>query len=187
MRRWRMMGLVGVVALCVPATGWAQQQQQDEQGVGIVMGVPASVAALFHTSDAVAVRPELSFSHTTSTDSVVNGSTWLVGVGVSGIFYMQRVDNVRTYVSPRLTYSRTHLNISSSTANLVNSNGSNSSWGASGSYGAEFSPSDRFSVFGELGLAYSRQNATTSNTSGVPTGGSNGWGVRSAVGVIFYP
>ena len=39
---------------------------QDKGDVGISMGYPASVGVVFHMTDSVALRPEISFTHISS-------------------------------------------------------------------------------------------------------------------------
>jgi hypothetical protein len=73
------------------ATGAAAQ---DEGKVGITMGYPAAVGIIWHVSDTVAIRPELSFSGSSSetdraeniTDSESDG--WTLGTGISALFYV---------------------------------------------------------------------------------------------------
>jgi outer membrane protein with beta-barrel domain len=187
------------LALSVAARPAAAQSQatsqQEERKVGITMGFPASIGVIFHASDKVAVRPELSFSGN-STDGTSSTSTdgWSVGTGVSALFYVATHDRVRTYVSPRLTYSRITFNSSSSLPSPLLSTSSKSTgttWGGAGSFGAQYSPTPRFSVFGEVGLGFSRQTSHSSVTTLVIIPSTdvkgNSWGTRAGVGIVFYP
>jgi hypothetical protein len=89
------------------------------------MGYPASVGLMWHISERLALRPEVSFSTSTnenptsivlvgtspslmssssSTRSTSSSST--IGVGISGLFYVGKWDALRAYVAPRFVYSR---------------------------------------------------------------------------------
>src|SRR5262245_1568039 len=91
---------------------------QDDPRVGLTMGYPSAVGVLWQMNHLVALRPEFTWARTSSdspstTDPLgnpVTGSSsnnWTTGVGLSALFYIRRYDNLRTYVSPRFTYSRT--------------------------------------------------------------------------------
>jgi hypothetical protein len=170
------------------ATGAAAQ---DEGKVGITMGYPAAVGIIWHVSDTVAIRPELSFSGSSSetdraeniTDSESDG--WTLGTGISALFYVHDYDRVRTYFSPRFTYTR--IKATTSTSNGVfdsSSTGRASTYGIAGNFGAEGKIADKFSAFGEVGFGYSHGTTTTSSSS--TTSRADTWGTRAGVGVIFY-
>ena len=125
-----------------------------------------------------------------------------IGAGLSGLIYVGRWDELRTYVSPRFSYSRTRT---SGTSTGSSSEITSRSYLTSGSFGAQYSLGRRFGVFGEIGLAYTSMNTTqlltliqTISFPGVPaapitttalsraeTHGKT-WGPRSGAGVIFY-
>jgi len=70
--------------------------------------------------------------------------------------------------------------ITNSTAKATTNNA-----GGQGSFGAQYYVSNRFALFGELGVGFSHTE-TKSNLT--PTKGTSwAWGTRSAVGIIFYP
>ena len=85
---------------------------QDAAKVGLVMTSSASVAAIFHVGDAVAIRPEISIASSTTTNT--NGPTETkttnrqLTPGFSLLFYTGKWDALRTYVSPRYAYRRIH-------------------------------------------------------------------------------
>src|SRR5262245_14690443 len=105
----RFRGLLGLA--CSMIVGAAPTAgAQDSPRVGITMGYPASIGVLWHISDRVAVRPEFSFTVTdSSSESLINDEAnfWSLGTGVSVLFYSSLTDNLRTYVAPRFSYSRT--------------------------------------------------------------------------------
>ncbi|HZT76028.1 MAG TPA: hypothetical protein VFA27_05185 [Vicinamibacterales bacterium] len=115
---------------------------QDAGQVGLTMGYPASIGVIWHVSDRVAVRPEISLQQIASmstsviTSSIGFGSDvttvtnttqtttdqWAVGVGASALFYVHRWDALRTYVSPRFVYTRNaSTNVGSLTAAATSS------------------------------------------------------------------
>src|SRR5258707_12879195 len=101
--------VVGTILLML-AGGVANAQEKGQ--TGLTLGYPASVGVIFHLSDHVALRPEFSVSKSTTSDDASSPSgststgTWALGVGVSGLFYIKKRDNLREYLSPRFTYTR---------------------------------------------------------------------------------
>ena len=177
------IGTVLVLPLSVATPAGAQEHGK----AGVTMGFPASIGVIVHTTDTVALRPEFSFSKNT-TEGPTSADGWAVGTGVSALFYVASHDHVRTYVSPRITYSK----ISTTAASTFSSFTTTSTiWGGAGSFGAQYSPTPKFGLFGEVGLAYSRQTVHPGVPSfpGVssPDVKGNQWGTRAGVGVIFYP
>jgi hypothetical protein len=152
---------------------------QEHGTVGITMGYPASLGIIFHATDTVAIRPEFSFTRN-STDGDLGADSWQVGTGISALFYLASSDHVHTYVSPRLTYARSRTTVTPS-----GFSSKNTSWGLIGSFGAQYAPVRSFSVFGEIGLGYTRQSATT--TGSAVGANLNQIGTRAGVGIIFYP
>jgi hypothetical protein len=153
---------------------------QDTGKVGITMGFPASVGVIWHATHKVAVRPDSSFARNT-TEGSVSTTTWTLGMGVSALFYVSASDRVRTYVSPRYSYTRASASSTQGAISDATVNGS----GFSGSFGAEFAASSRFGVFGEVGITYARQT-TKPGIAGTEFKGTS-TGTRAGVGIIFYP
>jgi hypothetical protein len=185
--------LIAPSVAVTPAAAQGQSTSQEEGKVGITMGFPASIGVIIHATDKVAIRPELSFSTSASEGTVSSTSDgWTVGTGVSALFYVAMHDHVLTYVSPRITYSRLSTTSTSTVSTTVATFTSTTSlWSGAGSFGAQYSPTPKFSVFGEVGMAYSHQTGHSSVSSGlsVPPTDVKGhqWGTRAGVGVIFYP
>ncbi|HET7694579.1 MAG TPA: outer membrane beta-barrel protein [Vicinamibacterales bacterium] len=159
----------------------AAASAQERGDVGITMGFPASIGVLWHATDTVAIRPDLSFSGS-STDPG-DSSSWTLGTGVSALIYMGEAENVRTYFSPRLTYQRSSFSVE--TAIGGDTTRTANAWGVSGSFGAQYTPNRRFGVFGEVGFSYSRLKTDTVAFS--TEGTAHGWGTRAGIGVVFYP
>ena len=175
MRKVHVSILTVVICALVAAPAFAQQPSK----VGLTLGFPSSLGLVIPVSDNVTLRPDLSFQRTT-TDfegqfTVVDSRTAssLAG-GVSVLFYVTSVDKLRTYVSPRLAYSRA----------WSSDDTKGTAWTVTGSFGGEYSLSDRFAVFGEVGLAWAR--ATSDSSTGLSTTRSTSWATRSGIGGIIY-
>jgi Outer membrane protein beta-barrel domain len=159
---------------------------QDQGDVGINMGYPASAGVVFHLTDSVALRPEISFTRISSDSDSAFGdlstSNYTYEIGISGLLYVGRWDKLRAYVAPGYAYRRT------GGANEVDfpQIGSTTVSGHTfqGSFGAQYSLHEKFSVFGEAGLRYFTQQTRSSfSNAGVDF---RSIGSRGAVGVIFY-
>jgi hypothetical protein len=201
----RLMLAVSAVLL-VSANALAQDAGQ----IGLTLGYPTAVGVIWHVTDNVAVRPEISFA-TGSTESPVFSSVSLsdltasigeassttVTAGVSGLFYFGQWDKLRAYLSPRYTYSR----LTGSSGSTFVSDTRNSAFTVTGSFGAQYQLHRRFAVFGETGFGYTHTHSSFTSTlrlSVIPVGinvspvtqseetNSHNWGIRTAAGVIFY-
>jgi hypothetical protein len=208
-----MLRRIGCLAMLVVASLARPVLAQDDPRIGIAMGYPASVGLIWHVADGVALRPEISFTRssaeTTITTSLpvitvggvptINPATtvtvnttdqWEVGVGVSALFYVTRHDALRTYLSPRYAYTRRSSTNQASTLLPSTAFGSDSSGHfVSGSFGAQYALGRRFSVFGEVGLGYSRsESKPPALSSGIITGAatSHTLSTRSGAGVVLY-
>ena len=105
------------------------------------------------------------------------------------MFYLKKYDNVRTYVSPRVSYTRSSSTVSVSSptqGTLPDFKSTSTTTGGAGVFGAQYSPSSRFSVFGELGLAFSHRRSGSSLVTQTVSKG-NAFGTTAGVGVVFYP
>jgi hypothetical protein len=203
--RARTIGLIATFTISfLPGTGFAQ----DTPKVGLSMGYPASVGVVWQVTDSLALRPEVSVTKsssefigsslsftsggvvtTTTTSSITD--TWQVGVGLSALFYLSKHDALRTYLSPRWAYTRLSSSPSSSSNSLtsvVTSTSGHVNF-VSGSFGAQYAIGDRFSVFGEVGLGFSRTVSTPFTSSSIlALGGStsSALSTRSGAGVVVY-
>jgi hypothetical protein len=174
--------LVIVFICCLVA---ANADAQDRGRIGLTTGYPSAIGLQWHVSDRIAVRPEISFSKAdTSSDSIVDATTdfWSLGTGVSLLFFSPVTDNLRTYVAPRFSFSRTHgsSDVSTSTSD---------SYLVAGMFGAHYLLGQRFALFGELGFGYTRQtgSATTTVVTEVrTTTHGNAFATRTGIGVILY-
>ena len=185
------IGRLLACSLALVIAGATGAAAQDSGKVGITMGYPAAVGIIWHLGDKVALRPELTFSGSSSeTDRAGNvidieSDGWAFGTGISALFYLHQYDRVRTYFSPRFTYTK--IKTTSSSSNGVfdsSSTGRASTYGIAGNFGAEGRIADKFSAFGEVGFGYDHTTTSSSSSSTRTTG--NTWGTRAGVGVIFY-
>jgi hypothetical protein len=199
----RTLGLLAAITTTFLAS---TASAQDDPRVGIVMGYPASIGVMWQVTDGVALRPEVgvqkasnevtatsspSVGGATITNSSVNvNDNWQVGIGLSALFYLSKPDKLRTYISPRWAYTRTSSTSATTPASGANSTGSTGNGNfVSGSFGAQFALARRFSVFGEIGLGYSRTVvAPAGSTSATLFTESASWNLatRSGAGIVFY-
>jgi|EndMetStandDraft_3_1072993.scaffolds.fasta_scaffold27154_2 hypothetical protein len=183
MRIRRLLGLCLSLVIGLPAIAGAQ----DTPKTGIVIAYPSAFGILWHASHKVAIRPEFNVSGSSSKQSnaQVTGesSGWAVGFGLSALFYLHDQDSLRTYFVPRFQYSHASTSASSS-INTAGTDVGSDIYGGSGSFGAQYGLGKRFALFGELGFEFDHRT-TDSPTAGKISG--NNWGLRSGVGVVFYP
>ena len=191
-----------MMLLCLlSATSVAFAQQPRK--VGIVMGYPAAVGVLWHVSDGIAIRPDFvvnrQSSETTSTvglgipgqsQTVTTTSTgWTASVGASALFYVGAPDTLRFYVSPRLAYVWTRTDTESEPASLTPLGpfeSESDGFLVAGSFGAQYAPHDRFRLFGELGVSYTRQDGFSGYSITRSDIVTRNVGLRSGVGVVVY-
>lgn len=178
MHRYVSRLFAAVVVTLVPAVASAQ----EEGKVGITMGFPETVGLVWHATPNVAVRPEVSFSWSSSDQDLVDTSGTVLSTGVSALFYVKRLDRLATYVSPRYSFRHTSTSFEGPLGEDAESRSRAHLF--SGSFGAQYWLGERFSLFGELGLAYVRSSAGDEGDGDDPT--ANQVGTRSAVGVVFY-
>lgn len=175
--------VVCAVILAAPCAVAAQEQGDT----GITMGYPESVGFIFHVTKKIAIRPEFVFSRTSTeiegfTDR--ESSSWVLGIGVSGIIYVAEWDRVRAYVSPRYAYTRGESNSEISSIFDEESTTTTDTHLFAGSFGAQYTPHPRFSIFGEIGLGYTK-NTGESTLSSFKVEGAT-FGTRTGAGIIFY-
>jgi hypothetical protein len=180
-------------ALClllVPALSHAQERGQ----VGLTMGVPAAAGVIWHVTNRIAVRPEITFAQVTSRAevSLPNASTETtsrqLSYGASLLWYFGSSDNVRPYVSPRIAYSR--ITTEDSRPSLPGADDDDDdpagTLAVSGSFGVQYTPSRRVGLFGEVGIARAHTEQSRSFPGIAVTTSVTSWSTRGAVGVILY-
>jgi opacity protein-like surface antigen len=177
----RALAMLAAVAMI--GSGAAQAQ---ERNVGVTIAHPTAIGMIWHVSEGVALRPEFSFSVIDGESTSALGSASQtdgsgVGIGISVLFYTNRWDDVRGFISPRFSYA--HATASASSGGFE-SKMTTKAYDWSASYGAEYRPVDRFSVFGEVGLGGTTSTARSDVSSGKST--STRWGTRAGVGIAVY-
>jgi hypothetical protein len=168
--------------LCISS---ATASAQDKGDTGLAISIPTAVGVIWHPSDRVAVRPDFTFGLTESDGegSIPDISSRSFTFGIGALLYTHRWDELRTYVSPRFTYSHSVSDIDNS---LDGTDSTLAAWGLSGSLGAQYSLGERFSVFAEVGLLYSSQRSESSSFGGVTDRTTWTFGTRTTAGGILY-
>lgn len=164
-----------------PAISRAQERGQ----VGVTMGYPTAAGLIWHATDRIAVRPEITFTQTTSKAELTlpNASSEstgrALGVGASLLWYVGSSEgNVRPYLSPRVLYTR--LTDDDDDEEPVGT------WSVSGSFGVQYTPHRRLGLYGEVGVGRSHHEMTRTYPGLTAKTSVTSWATRSAVGVIFY-
>jgi len=177
------MRLVKIVVIGCALAAATTARAQDAGHVGLTTGYPASIGILWHLSERTAVRPEISFTITSSSSqSLVNASSDFSSFnpGISVLFFSSLRDNLKLYVAPRFGFSRTSgsSEVTESTTDI---------YSISGSLGGHYGLGRRFALFGEAGLQYSHQTGSVTSTLGIQTKSQGDVvGTRTAVGVVIY-
>jgi hypothetical protein len=181
--------LTALMILMTVTPALAQQKGQ----VGLTLGYPASAGLQWHPTERVAARVTASYAHASTETSIsiptfplvlfpteTTTTSSVVSLGLSGLFYLSKGDDVRTFVSPRYTYLHSTADRDPGLSGL--SEPGQSTYAVGGSFGVQYSPKPAFSVFGEAGLEYQRHDdAVLDGTSKARI-----LGTRAGVGVIFY-
>jgi hypothetical protein len=192
--RANVLGVVMATAMAAPA---AAQERGD---VGVTMGYPAALGVVWHVTDRVALRPDVSLTWTssestntltvfpgvapiTSTSAVESQSTSL---GLSALVTLHRSDRFRLYLVPRAAWVRSTVDLDGGLAGEATVDTTTDGWLASGGFGGQVAVHDRFAIFGEAGVQYSSQQATSSLTTSRSRDETRTFGLRSAVGVTVY-
>ena len=175
--------VTGLLALM----GWSlagAASAQDKGDVGLTISAPSAIGVIWHATDRLAIRPDVSFtfSETDGDDGLLPDiSSSSISFGVSALFYTHRWDDLRLYVSPRLTYGHGSTSIS----NGISTDSDLSSWGLAGSIGGQYALGSRFAVFAEAGMAYASQESQSS-ISLAPDRTTWTLGSRTAIGGVIY-
>jgi hypothetical protein len=190
----------GAFVMMMALAGAMPAFAQSTRKLGVVMGYPTAAGVIWHLGDRIALRPDVSWTRqqveTTTTTVFVNTTqtftsstdTWNTSLGLSALFYLGPPDDLRFYVSPRFAWlwtrasSENSLNASGLTPRDVDTDG----YLVSGAFGAQYRFSDRFRLFGELGLNYSNQDEDADLSGSRFTTSITGFGLRSGVGVVVY-
>ena len=175
------------ILLCVSRPALAQEAGQT----GLTIGFPGAIGMIFHVSEGVAVRPDFTFSRSSSD----NGCQAAQQHGVELRRRRQRTFLHRDGARPRwyllqssfrlLAFQQRQRRDSATVASTSHSN----TYQYSGSFGLQYMPVRRFGVYGEAGVQYSRSDSvftagSPSTSSGKSTGSSVG--TRAGIGLVWY-
>ena len=167
--------------LCTATSSFAQERR-----TGLVVSTGSAVGLVLPISERLAIRPEMSFSVAeVESDRGSETETSAVTGAVSVLITLRRWDDLRTYVSPRLSFIRTtgtSVVTSGPTSNSFET--TNTGSGIAGSFGADYRLGERFAIFGETGLTFSRQTSDSDFSADDST--SRSFGTRTAVGIVFF-
>jgi hypothetical protein len=179
-----------LVAALVLLPGSASAQEKGK--TGIFMG-SSGLGLIWHATERVAIRPEVSFSRATYETPTSETDANSYSVGVSALFYMAKRDNAAAYFAPRYVYThssgeiRYNSLLSLPTLFPTTAEQSASASQVSGSFGAQYWLGSRFSVFGEAGLAYGTGESESQSGFGmVAKTDSNAFSTRASVAAAFY-
>ena len=181
-------GLISSLVALMGFLGSSTAHAQNPGKAGITMGFPGSIGFIWHASNKVAIRPEISFSGASSESDgpgEISGDNWAIATGVGVLFYLSTHDNLRTYFTPRIAYTRTSSTTDVSSITNSSSENTTNSVGGFGSFWAQYNLGDKFGVFGELGFGVTRGTSRSSLSSRESR--TTQWGTRAGVGVIYYP
>jgi len=158
------------VLILTPLSAYAQEPR-----TGLVLGT-SGASFIWAFSERVAVRPELGFSTAHSSGgSAINptqSESLQLTPAFSALFYLKKIEGLRTYFSPRYSYQRLTGSVTSALQGTSNSRSTQHA--TAGSFGAEYSVQRHFGVFGEIGVGYTKT--------------ASGWslGNRAGLGAILY-
>jgi hypothetical protein len=194
-----------VLMICVGVAFASPNASAQERGqFGVTTGYPAAVGVVWHATERIGIKADVNFSLVSSEIDARpflperETTTNSIGFGVSGLFYGGRSDNVSLYFSPRFAYATTTSEIEGDVIAFsvvlpiqipiptpsLDLRTESSSYSVAGSFGAQYSPIRRFSVFGELGLNYTSQHSESPSVLSETDGSA--FGVRSAIGIVLY-
>jgi hypothetical protein len=177
----------------------------DAQGagdVGVTFAYPGSIGLVWQIGSRVAVRPDFSIVQSDSESTSTSTQTFpgftpptttsrsdgvTTTTGLSLLFTVKTIDQVRLYLTPRLAYGRSTSETETGLGGVSSAiESTNEAWIGAGSFGAEFRAHDRFAMFGELGVQYVSQTSESTFSASRSRGEATQVGLRSAVGVTVY-
>ena len=174
-----MIRLVSASVLGLLVLAPAAASAQEERTIGLSMGFPASVAVLWHATDRVAIRPEITFSTVSTEVADRDSSGSAFSAGASVLLYTLQRDALSTYVAPAYAYAHASNESSSGLESTSRTHQ------ISGSFGVQYRLGERVRVFGETGVSFSANSNEADDAFDSKTT-SDRFGNRSAVGLVFY-
>jgi hypothetical protein len=159
---------------------------------GVTVGYPGSVGVVWQPASHVAVRPSITFRNSGSdaADDVGNFESSSLSTTISALLYVRASSPLRLYVTPRYSFGRTsstttievpqlQFPFGTLTTTTFTTKRTTHEHGLAGLIGAEYRLGDRFGVFGEVGVLYTRASLSSA---------ADNWAVgsTSGIGVTLY-
>jgi len=167
----RRIFLIALAAAPVLAKSAAAQAG----GWGLLFQQPVAFGVLLSVGDNLGVRAEGTFSASESETGAISTTFHNWTAALSTLHYAGAPADLRTYISPRVSFSR-QTGESGPSTTMTNS------FAVALSFGAQAKLGTRVSAYGETGLAYNSGKTTTGSIEQTTTG----FGPRSAVGLILF-
>src|SRR5262245_48401161 len=153
---------------------------QESGRIGLSMGFPERVDLVWHATEHIAIRPGISWHHTSSdnsgltftfsngfdtTSSTSSDTVTHVGIGVNSLLAVAAWENVHAYVAPGYEYRRSRTTTVKTTVRAGRTESETDeirghNHVASGTFGVRYVAHRRFGVFGESGIEYSNSRTT---------------------------
>ena len=150
-------------------------EAQADRHFGITVGHPSAVGLLWQAGNHLALRSDLAFSRSTS--GVPSVTSWSVTSGLSALLVVAKLDSLRAYFVPRLSYR------------FIGSTGSpwSKSYNLDGGFGLQHDLARRLTVFAEAGLRYASapQRVIEPNGEVLTVGHSSTLGTMAGVGLML--
>ncbi len=170
--------------LLVPASLFAQEKEKAKYRFGLTF---PEIGVIWHISENIAFVPGIDFGHGWSSstvsfdDSTRNTSSNTLRVNSSLRFYISEWKDIRFYISPkygfgwvetktdRTGYPYPYDEYSPSEGYSTHLHKVSAAWGL------QYAVSDRISIFGDIGAAYSRSSLSSGYSNTIATEGT--WGL----------
>lgn len=204
--RQSAVAVLAVIAALIPHAAAAQ----PTRSAGVVLGYPAAVGVLWHVSDRLAIRPDVTLNRsetkttltsstlglgatglsTITTETTTTQTDWTTATGLSALVTMADLDDLRLYLVPRVAYVRSKTSSEASAASGLSGLGpftaTNDGLIVSGGFGAHYMLGTRAAVFGEGAVQCTRQTFDSGIASSGTSSKLTAVGLRSAVGLVIY-
>lgn len=178
----RKYGLIAGV--CAALTlGASTASAQNASKIGLTMSSGSAIGVLVPIGDNAAIRPTLIVARTTSDyegsqfiEDSISSTTFVPGASV--LFYLKTWGDTRVYVSPQYSYQRT-----SSSRDEDDPRGTHN---AAFMIGGQHGLGDRFGVFAEAGLGWTRHKSVSFAVPEPASVTTTNWSTRATVGGILF-
>ena len=171
---------------------FAAPASAQEHAFGVSIGYPGSVGFVWQPAARIAVRPAITFrqSGSDAVEDLGDFESSSLATNISALVYLRPSSPLRVYLAPRYSFSRTSSTTSievpqfqfplgTITTTTITSHRTIDEHGIAGLFGVEYRVGERFGVFGEVGVLYTRASLSSS---------SDNWAVgsTSGIGVAVY-